>query len=187
MDADRNTSLMSNSRQWQIQLSVVNNDELDAPAAGHVVSWWPLRVAVQIQAGQLDYFNRVAASQAARDNSSGVVWASRQIVQHIDQLIELIADGMMDAHMEQAVRFDRVLMVVAVLGLGVIPVVSILGCTIVMICMMTARIGWSVALWRNRQLRGLLAQLADSHDARVDGVCLMQLRNRVMRWGQPCH
>ena len=78
-------------------------------------------------------------------------------------------------------------MVVAVLGLGVIPVVSILGCTIVMICMMTARIGWSVALWRNRQLRGLLAQLADSHDARVDGVCLMQLRNRVMRWGQPCH
>ncbi|SJZ74027.1 hypothetical protein SAMN02745119_01511 [Trichlorobacter thiogenes] len=166
-----------------LRVVVVDDAVLSGPADGQVLSWRPLLLEIRIQENELDYLNRVANCQAKRACGAGVAWASGQIVDHCDGLINEIIHGMMDAHTKQAVRLDRLFMLVAIVGLVMIPFNPMVGMTFVMLCMLIGWIVWLVAQQRNRKLATLLIQLDDTHDARVDLICLLHIRQDVLRGG----
>ncbi|QOX79840.1 hypothetical protein FY034_13160 [Trichlorobacter lovleyi] len=166
-----------------LRVVVVDDTVLSEQADGRVLSWRPLLVEIRIQESELAYLNRVANCQAKRACGAGVAWASGQIVDHCDELINEIIHGMMDAQIQQAERLDRIFILVAIVGLIMIPFSPMVGMMTVMFCMLIGRVVWLVAQYRNCKLAALLIQLDDTHDARVDQICLLHIRQDVLRGG----
>lgn len=156
-----------------IQLTIV--EKLDQAATGRVLSWKPILLNVSIRADQLDYHRRVMACQSARGEQSGVVWAAEQMVRISDDLIADIVLEIIGSIEQQAIRLDRVAMVVALVGLGVTPVLPLLGLSVVLLSMLAGWSSWLLAMHRSRNLSRVLAYLAETHERRIAQICLHQI------------
>lgn len=160
-----------------IRLTIVEN--LDQAVTGRVLSWRPILLDVSIRADQLDFLRRVMTCQSARGEESGVVWAAQQIVGISDELIAEIVSEISGDIEQQAARLDRVAMIVAVAGLGIMPIMPLLGMSVVLLSMLAGWSGWLLAMHRSRTLSRLLTYLEETREQRIAQICLHQIAKTV--------
>lgn len=171
-----------NTQKNPLRLIVVNDDSVTALVEGWVISWWPLRMEIRIDGrADLDYFDRVRASQADRGNWAGVVWSAQQTIRYCDELITYIVQDIMDQQQRWAHRLDSSMLVVAAVGLAIIPFNPTIGVMVVMASMLVGRIAGLIALIRRRRLADILNRLEETRERRVDLVCLRPISYQVLR------
>lgn len=169
-------------RKNPLQLFVVSDGSLTAVAEGVVISWWPLMIEIRIDGRtELDYLERVRTSQTARENWAGVVWSAQQTINYCDELITYIVQDIMDQQNSWALRLDSSMLVVALVGLAVIPFNPTIGVMVVMTSMLVGRIAGLIAMVRRRRLTGMLTRLAETRERRIDLVCLRPISYQILR------
>ena len=162
-----------------VELSIVHG--LEQPASGYIASWQPLRLVVSIRADQIDYLRRVLECQSVRNEQRGVVWAAEHMVIVCDDLIGKITCEIIDDLERRAARLDRNAMLIAIAGLLLVPILPLLGMSVVLLSMLTGLSGWLLSMHRTQMLGRLLAYLDNTREQRISQVCIQQTAQRIMR------